>query len=30
MLVGLDFMRARRFWLSYTTRWIFIQHPAQP
>ena len=27
MLIGLDYMRTRRFWLSYATRTVFIQQP---
>lgn len=30
MLLGLDYMLGRRFWLSYATRTVFIQQPARP
>lgn len=30
MLLGLDYMLRRRFWLSYATRTVFIQVPARP
>jgi hypothetical protein len=29
LLIGADYMRSRRFWLSYATLTLFIQPPSQ-